>query len=124
MPDRNYQDEVERLLEEYSIKKEEEALKEIILPKQYQEREYYEQEKRRLFKEWEEQARRMKDPVQVLREEMREELREIKDAISKLGILFDSDAPSEEQMEKHKALREAYLKYKMVEKLILGGEAR
>lgn len=73
---------------------------------------------------WEEKHKFTKDPVDRLREEFRKEIAEIKDAIRKIGILLDSDAPTEEQLKKHKALREAYLKYKMLEKLILGGDGK
>ena len=60
------------------------------------------------------------NPVDKLREEMREELNDIKKAIRKIGVMLDGDAPSEEMLEKHKTLRDAYRKYKMIEALILG----
>ncbi len=60
------------------------------------------------------------DPVDKLREEMREELSDIKKAIRKIGVMLDGDAPSEKMLEKHKTLRDAYRKYKMIEALILG----
>ena len=60
------------------------------------------------------------DPIDKLREEMREELNDIKKAIRKIGVMLDGDAPSEEILEKHKTLRDAYRKYKMIEALILG----
>jgi len=60
------------------------------------------------------------DPVEKLRREMREELTDIKNAIRKIGVMLDGDAPSDEALAKHKTLREAYKKYKMIEALILG----
>lgn len=69
------------------------------------------------------QRHQPKAPIDVLREDMEKQLREIRKAIRKLGILLDSDEPTEEQLKKHKALRDAYRKYKMIEKLTLGGEA-
>ena len=66
------------------------------------------------------QAQPRQDPVDDLRKEMREELNDIKRAIRKIGVMLDGDAPSEEMFEKHKTLRDAYRKYKMIEALILG----
>lgn len=63
---------------------------------------------------------RRPDPIDDLRKEMREELADIKRAIRKIGVMLDGDAPSEEILEKHKTLRDAYRKYKMIEALILG----
>ncbi len=80
--------------------------------------------RRELYNDWEEVQRHARDPVQQLRDEMREELRDVKRALRKVGILLDSDAPTEEQLKKHKALKRAYQKYKMTEKLILGSEVR
>ena len=65
----------------------------------------------------------MSDPVQRIRKEMHEELDEIKTAIRKMGIMLDSDKPSQEQLEKSKMLKEAYMKYKMVEGLVLGKDS-
>ena len=67
-----------------------------------------------------EQKQNPPDPIDILRNEMREELNDIKKAIHKIGILLDGDVPSEEILEKHKTLRDAYRKYKMIEALILG----
>lgn len=66
------------------------------------------------------QTRSRPDPVDKLRKEMREELADIKRAIRKIGVMLDGDAPSTEVLEKHKTLRDAYRKYKMIEALILG----
>ncbi|MCK5605934.1 hypothetical protein KAR91_28815, partial [Candidatus Pacearchaeota archaeon] len=61
-----------------------------------------------------------KSDTERLRDEMMRELRDIKKAIHTLGILLESDEPSREDLEKHKTLREAYRKYKMIEALTLG----
>ena len=60
-------------------------------------------------------VRKQEEPLQQI---MRE-LGEMKTAMRKIGILLDSDIPDEESFKKFKALREAYRRYKMVEKLIL-----
>jgi len=65
-------------------------------------------------------AQTRQDPVDKLRDEMRKELDDIKKAIRKIGVMLDGDAPSKEMLEKHKTLRDAYRKYKMIEALILG----
>lgn len=82
------------------------------------------QYRQKIYSEWKQMGTQIKDPVQVLREEMNTQLTEIRTAIRKLGILLDSDAPTPEQLEKHKALKEAYLKYKMIEKLVLGEDSK
>lgn len=96
----------------------------IILPDAVEERKMQEEWQKKLYKEWKEQASQVHDPVTKLRKDVMAELADIKKALSKLGILLDSDAPTEEQLEKHKTLKDAYLKYKMVEKLVLGREAK
>lgn len=93
---------------------------EIWKPKEYERQKERDEWSRKIYDDWSQQAKKIKDPVTVLREEMQEQLDEIKDAIRKLGILLDSDAPTEEQLKKHKILRDAYKKYKMVEALVLG----
>lgn len=71
-----------------------------------------------IFNDW----NKMKetDPNEAFRKQTKKELAEIKDAIRKIGIMFDEDAPSKELMEKHKMLKDAYNKYKMIEALITG----
>lgn len=74
-----------------------------------------------IFKQFKyEQQKKPVDPVDKLRDEMRKELVDIKKAIHTIGILLDGDKPSDEMLEKHKTLRDAYRKYKMIEALILG----
>lgn len=67
-----------------------------------------------------EYEKKRQDPIEILRDEMRGELNDIKKAIHTIGILLDGDKPTDEMLEKHKMLREAYRKYKMIEALILG----
>ena len=97
---------------------------ELWLPDSVEEKKAQREWKEKLYREWKEQATQVHDPVQKLRKDVMDELSDIKKAIRKLGVLLDGDAPTEEQLEKHKMLKEAYTKYKMIEKLVLGSEAR
>ena len=101
---------------------EKEALGDVWVPEEYKYEKTKKQFQKDIYKEWEKQAKRTRDPVERLRKELHDELDEIKDAIRKIGILLDSDAPTEEQLEKYKMLKDAYLKYKMIEALVLGKE--
>ena len=75
----------------------------------------------RIMREYEHQQKfKPKSDVERLRDEMLGEMREIKIAIIKLGIMLESEEPSQEDLEKHATLREAYRKYKMIEALTLG----
>lgn len=71
-----------------------------------------------IFSDWD--KLRQKDPNEEFRHKTTKDIAEIKDAIRKIGIMFDEDVPSKEQMDNHKMLRDAYKKYKMIEALILG----
>jgi hypothetical protein len=74
-----------------------------------------------IMKEYESQEKlKPKSDTQRLRDEMMRELRDIKKAIHTLGILLESDEPSQEDLSNHATLREAYRKYKMIEALTLG----
>lgn len=74
-----------------------------------------------IMKEYEQQEKlKPKSETQRLRDEMMRELRDIKKAIHTLGILLESDEPSQEDLSNHATLREAYRKYKMIEALTLG----
>ena len=97
---------------------------EIWRPKTVERKYMQDKWKRELYADWERVQRQAKDPVQMLRDEMKEELRDIKQAVNKMGIMLDSEAPSQEQLRKSKTLKDAYMKYKMIEKLVLGGEAK
>jgi len=75
----------------------------------------------KVMREYQQQDKlKPKSDVERLRDEMMREIRDIKKAIHILGILLESDEPSREDLEKHKTLREAYRKYKMIEALTLG----
>ena len=60
------------------------------------------------------------DPNEQFRKQTTKDIAEIKEAIRKIGIMFGGDAPSKEMMKKHKMLKDAYNKYKMLEALVLG----
>ena len=65
---------------------------------------------------------RKQDPDEQFRRQTKADIAEIKDAVRKVGIMFGEDAPSKEMMKKHKMLKDAYNKYKMIEALVLEGE--
>ena len=69
---------------------------------------------KQIMNDWQE-VRKQQDPLRKIQAE----LDEMKVAVRKLSILLDSDLPDKESFEKYKMLREAYRKYKMVEKLVL-----
>lgn len=102
---------------------EDKMIKDIWISPTEQEKITAEEKNRKFQKQIEDMMRGDKykpDPVDKLREEMRDELNDIKKAIHKIGIMLDGDAPSEEMLEKYKTLKDAYRKYKMIEALILG----
>jgi len=92
-------------------------------PRELEEREYRKRWERDLYQQWDKVSSAAADPVHRLRKEMHDELGDIKAAIRKMGIMLDSDKPSQEQLEKSKMLKEAYMKYKMVEGLVLGKDS-
>ena len=61
-----------------------------------------------------------KEPWTHFRDEVRGDLKDIRKAIGKLGIMLDCEEPTAEELADHATLREAYRKYKMIEALILG----
>lgn len=71
-----------------------------------------------IMQDWEQLKER--DPNEQFRRQTNKDMAEIKDAIRKIGIMFGEDAPSKEMMKKHKMLKDAYNKYKMIEALVLG----
>lgn len=58
---------------------------------------------------------RKTDPNEQFRKQVTNDIAEIKDAIRKIGIMFEEDAPNK----KHKMLNDAYKKYKFTESLVL-----
>lgn len=99
-------------------------LDQVWVPDEYKRKTAQDRFRRELYNDWKEVSRQARDPVQKMREEIHAELKEVKDAVRKLGIMLDSDAPTAEQLKKHKMLKEAYLKYKMIEKLTLGEDVK
>jgi len=95
----------------------------VFVPYKHKSDEARRRMERELFKEWDKLGGST-DPIKRLRGEMHDELDQIKAAIRKIGIMLDGDAPTQEQMEKFKMLKEAYTKYKMIEALVLGKEAK
>jgi hypothetical protein len=61
---------------------------------------------------------RKTDPNEQFRKQVTKDIAEIKDAIRKIGIMFEEDKPNK----KHKMLNEAYKKYKFTEALVLDDE--
>jgi hypothetical protein len=92
----------------------------VWVPEEEKRRSVQRKWQRELYQDWDRVSSAAADPVHRLRNEMHDELRDIKKAINKIGIMLDSDAPSQEQLEEHTTLREAYRKYKMIEALTLG----
>lgn len=94
----------------------------IWKPDSYEYKEQREIERKRfqtdIFNDW--QTQKTRDPNEEFRKQTKKDIAEIKDAIRKIGIMFGEDAPSKEMMKKHKMLKDAYNKYKMIEALILG----
>jgi hypothetical protein len=69
------------------------------------------------MQDWNEIAKQ--NPDEQFRRQTKKDITEIKDAIRKIGILFGDDAPSAAMLKKHKMLKDAYNKYKMIEALVL-----
>lgn len=99
---------------------------EIWTPEEYEYRTIREAEKRKfkesIMQDWNEL--RKKDPNEEFRRQTVKDIAEIKSAIRKIGILLSEDAPSKEMQNKHKMLKDAYKKYKMIEALVLGEETK
>ena len=94
---------------------------EFILPESVEYDRLREVERRKfkdaIMQDWEQL--RKQDPDEQFRRQTIKDIAEIKDSIRKIGILFGEDAPSKAQMKKHKMLKDAYHKYKMIEALVL-----
>lgn len=94
----------------------------IWKPEEYELHKIKEQEQRKfkdaIMQDWNEIQR--KDPNEQFRRQTVKDIAEIKDAIRKIGILLSEDEPSKEMQDKHKMLKDAYKKYKMIEALVLG----
>jgi len=101
------------------------AFDELWIPSSYQEKIRQEELKKQFNKDlMKTLGSSNESPTEKHLRKMEADISEVKGAIRKLGVLLDSDAPTKEQLEKYKTLKDAYNKYKMVEKLILGGESK
>ena len=94
----------------------------IMLPKKEMQRKQMEDQLDAMRKAMDMERRKYEqnDPVQRELRDLRNEVEHLKDAMRKFGILLDTDLPDSRAFEEFKMLREAYKKYKMVEKLVLG----
>lgn len=94
---------------------------EIWKPESYEYKKLQETERRKfkdaIMQDWNEI--RKQDPDEQFRRQVTNDIAQIKDAIRKIGILFDEDAPSHVTAKKRKMLKDAYKKYKMIEALVL-----
>lgn len=115
-------DEIRDMMNEYHQEKKKIMPPNILLPKDQIEEDL----KKQTMDEFQKQMDRMlKEKTNVseaerVRREIQPQLDEIKEGMRKIGIILDSDLPDEESFKKFKMLREAYRKYKMVERLVLG----
>jgi len=109
-------------LRKFMEQKEDEIVKKLAIPKELYEKQYQQDQldsfKRALEIERERQERN--DPVKRELRDLRNEVEHLKDAMRKIGVLLDTDLPDQEAFDEFKMLREAFKKYKMVEKLVLG----
>ena len=100
------------------------APNEFILPESVEYDRIREIEQRKfkdaIMQDWEQLKRQ--NPDEQFRRQVTRDIEEIKDAIRKIGILFDEDAPDYQTSKKHKMLKDAYNKYKMIEALVLEGD--
>ena len=94
---------------------------EIWKPESYEYKKLQEVERRNfkdtIMQDWNEIAKQ--NPDEQFRRQVTKDIADIKDAIRKIGILFDEDAPSHTTAKKRKMLKDAYNKYKMIEALVL-----
>ena len=111
-------DDLKKLME----KQEQEIVDKLMLPKQLIEKDHMNTQIDILRKQME--LERIKyeqnDPVQRELRDLRNEVEYLKDAMRRIGVLLDTDLPDEKMFDEFKMLREAFKKYKMVEKLVLG----
>jgi len=111
-------DELRELME----KQEKEIEDKLIIPKEVIEKQH-QLDQLELFRkqiEYERKKYERDDPIQRELRELRNEVEHLKDGMRRIGILLDTDLPDQEAFNQFSALRKAYGKYKMVEKLTLG----
>jgi hypothetical protein len=111
-------DDLRKLME----KQEEEIERKLAIPKELYEKQY-EQDQLDSFRralELERERQERNDPVKRELRDLRNEVEHLKDAMRRIGVLLDTDLPDQKAFDEFKMLREAFKKYKMVEKLVLG----
>jgi hypothetical protein len=103
-------------------KKEQEIVDKLMIPKEIIEKDHMDTQLEVLRKQMEYERERYArhDPVQRELRDLRNEVEYLKDAMRRIGVLLDTDLPDEKMFDEFKMLREAFKKYKMVEKLVLG----
>lgn len=115
-------DDLPEELRDLAKKQEEEMEKKLAIPKELYEKQHQQDQldsfRRALEIEREKQERN--DPVKRELVNLRNEVEHLKEGMRKIGVLLDTDLPDDEAFDQFKALRTAYGKYKMVEKLTLG----
>ena len=104
------------------MEKDEEVPQEIMLPRKEVEQKHLNDQIDLLRKqmEYERKKHEQNDPVARELRDLRNEVEHLKDAMRKIGVLLDTDLPDGEAFDEFKMLRDAFKKYKMVEKLVLG----
>ena len=111
-------DDLRKLMED----QEKEIVDKLMIPRELIEKDHMETQIDILRKQME--LERIKyeknDPVQRELRDLRNEVEYLKDAMRRIGVLLDTDLPDEKMFDEFKMLREAFKKYKMVEKLVLG----
>jgi hypothetical protein len=109
-------------IREFMDKQEKEIEEKIAIPKELYEKQY-QQDQLDSFRqalELERERQERNDPVKRELRELRNDVEHLKEGMRKLGVLLDTDLPDEKAFDEFKMLREAYKKYKMVEKLVIG----
>lgn len=111
-------DDIRRLMEQ----QEEEIERKLAIPKELYEKQHYNDQldSFRQALELERERQERNDPVKRELRELRNDVEHLKEGMRKLGVLLDTDLPDQKAFEEFKMLREAYKKYKMVEKLVVG----
>lgn len=116
------EDDIPEDLREILTPEQEEIAGKLVLPKKVVENQYQRDQLDALRKAMEYERKRFEQHDPVVRElrELRNEVEYLKNAMRRIGVLLDTDLPDEKMFEEFKMLREAFKKYKMVEKLVLG----
>ena len=105
-------------------KQEQEIIDKIMIPKEIIEKDHMDVQIDILKKQMEYERKLYEEEIPVKRElrDLRNEVEHLKEAMRRIGVLLDTDLPDQKAFDEFKMLREAFKKYKMVEKLVLGDE--